>query len=336
MRTLVIGGSGIIGTAMAKEAVAAGWNVTTIGVYDSPALPTEVRRFFADRSQPDFAERVTELSQIAWDVIVDVIPYDQHSVEQTFQLFTRVGAPHLFFLSTTLVYDRSQPSGKPIPDTARLACSGTMGGYVDGKLAVEQAVRQCGSFWPAWTILRPYHVLGTGSLLGCIPDENRDPGLLQKIRNGTSLGLCNGGAILTSFVAAQDLARVIIRAARNCDAFSRAFNVVHPEPVRARTYYETIGTLVGRKPAIGTKSLRDVWREQYGWELTTLPHVYDVSALRATIGYAPNTSLCDVLAEVIAAYPKEERSLDEIPVHRHMTALPRPKIIPWLFEAGCS
>ena len=71
-------------------------------------------------------------------------------------------------------------------------------------------------------------------------------------------------------------------------------------------------------------------REKKGWELTTLPHIYDVTDLKRDIGFVPDIPLREAINEAIKNYPETPEDKDKIPVHQRMNVLPRPKPINWL------
>ena len=58
------------------------------------------------------------------------------------------------------------------------------------------------------TVLRPCHVYGPGSLLGCLPMHGRNPQLLDKLQRGEPLILLGGGFFLQQPVFAEDLWRM--------------------------------------------------------------------------------------------------------------------------------
>ena len=106
------------------------------------------------------------------------------------------------------------------------------------------------SFWKEspyknWLIFRTNHVLGRGSLLGCIPNHNRDRDLLDRLKGRKPLALSNRGNVRLSYIHPHDLANLAIDMISNSDLRSTVVNLVHPEPVRARSYYNKISEFLG-------------------------------------------------------------------------------------------
>lgn len=329
-KILLIGGTGIVGKAIINEALKKGYEVTVIGLKKSMTIPREVKQIVVDRKNDrEFRKVCRELGK-EWDAVVDIFEFDKESAKQTYDLF-KDSAKYIFILSTVLVYDRSKPYDSPIKSSHSLAKEGVMGGYVDHKLEVEKFWRNVKD--ANWTILRPYHILGaTDSLLGCIPDHNRDPELINRIKGGKPLFLCNGGDIKFNFINTIDLAKIILCAVEKPITIHKTYNAVNPQIISAKYYYELIGKELGKKLIIKNKPIKEVWKENKGWQLTTLPHIYDVSNLERDISFIPNISLEDTIKEIMKSYNPIKENISEIPVHQRMTALPRPKPIKWLLK----
>jgi nucleoside-diphosphate-sugar epimerase len=326
-KMLLIGGGGIIGKAVVWEALKENYEITTLSKEKEISFPSKIKQILIDRkNRKGFQEVITNLKE-QWDVVFDIYAYDEADAKQTYTCF-KDKAKHIFIMSTTLVYNRSKPNTNPIKSNHPLAKKGILGGYVDKKLTLEQ-------FWHKikdvnWTILRPYHIIGATSLLGCIPLHNRDPKLLKRIKNGEELELCNGGKIELNFVHPTDIAKIVLKSVENKKTFQKAYNVVNPEKIIARKYFELIGKELGKEIKIKNKPISEIWNEKKGWELTTLPHLYDITDLREDIGFVPDIPLQKAIQDAIKDYPETIEDLSEIPVHQNMNLLPRPKPISWL------
>jgi len=285
MKMLILSGTGILGRGIAHAALGQRkYEVTSVG---------------HERTIP----------KKGWDVVVDVYASDMRSLSYE--------AKHTFIISTTLVYDRSELSFSRITEQHPLATG--QGGYVDEKLAVEHA-------WKTkrrpWTILRPFHLLGQYSHLGCCPWHNRDPELKEHMKKG-KITLADGGRIPLNITHPQDIGRVIVEAALNPETYHKVYNTVNPKEVLARDYYEEIARQLGRKVKIVAKPSDEAWK-QNEWVLTTLPHLYDTSALQKAIGYVPDTPL-EKCVEDALRFPAEKMEKKKTRVYQHMHLLPKPK-----------
>ncbi|MDP3026167.1 MAG: NAD-dependent epimerase/dehydratase family protein [Nanoarchaeota archaeon] len=332
-KILIIGGTGILGKAIISESLKEKAKITVMGLSKNKSIPKEVNQVVVNRKdKTEFKQVVNKLNQKEekWDIVLDIADWAKEDAEQTYELFKNY-AKHFFIISTTLVYDRSKPCSYPIKTNYPLSKKGVLGGYVDNKLDIE-------NFWKGkkevnWTILRPYHILNpSDSLLGCIPEHNRDPKLLARIKSNEPLILCNGGDIKFNFIDARDIAKIILKSTGNSKTHHKIYNAVNPTIVLAKDYYELIGNELGKKVIIKNKPIQEVWKENKGWQLTTLPHIYDVSDLKKDIEFVPNISINESLKEAIKSPILIDKPVSEIPVHQRMTLLPRPKPINWLLE----
>ncbi|MEK7185335.1 MAG: NAD-dependent epimerase/dehydratase family protein [Patescibacteria group bacterium] len=325
---LVIGGTGIIGKPTVMQLIKNNeYNVYSIAL-EKTDFSSNVKQHIADRTIGEYKNLIQKLnSEVGlWDVVVDVVAFDAESAEITHSLFKNC-SEHIITLSTTLVYDRTTESTDPISENTPLAPEGHFGGYVDGKVKLEK-------FWQSttdvnWTLIRPYHILGAESLLGCIPEHNRDPKLIEKIKNGEILRLCNGGSIFLNCIHPKDIAGAIYKIIGNPNTFKQAYNLVNPKPVLAKDYYAEIAKQVGGISNIEAVSMDQIWQEKKGWEMTTLPHVYSMQKMEKDVGFVPNIKLEEGICDAIENPPKVTSAVD-IPVHQRMNKLPSPKRPNWL------
>jgi nucleoside-diphosphate-sugar epimerase len=327
---LIIGGTGIVGFPIVNQLILHNdHNVYSVAL-DKGYFPESVHQYIVDRNTEEFSDLIKKLTsevEYRWDAVIDVFSFGEETSKVTYELFKN-SAAQIITISTTLVYDRSKKNSEPITEQTPLAEKGRFGGYVDGKVGLD-------SFWQGvtdvnWTLLRPYHIVGAGSLLGCIPECNRDPKLLEKIKQGEVLRLCNGGEVLLNCIHPKDIAMAVYKIIGNKNTFKQAYNLVNPEVVVAKDYYAEIAKQVGGKLNIENVPMSTIWEESKGWEMTTLPHVYSMEKLNRDIGYVPNTPLSEQIKDAIANHPVIAGPNEEIPIHKRMNKLPRPKKIDWL------
>jgi nucleoside-diphosphate-sugar epimerase len=294
---LMIGGTGIIGKSMIE--LVKNYELVVIGKENVKKLET--------------------LKTQHWDLIYGIYNFEDNHSKKLHDMF-KDSCDHFIILSTTLVYDRSNLTYERIPSSHPLTPKNTQGAYVDKKLQLEE-------FWEAtkctnWTILRPYHILGPNSNLGCLPPHNRNPNLVEEIKKG-EIELCEGGRMPLNIVHPEDINRTVLKSAGNSETFGKKYNVVNPVEVIARDYFLKIAEFLKTPLRIKNKPAEECWEERE-WELTTLPHLYDTSDLEKDTGYTPDTPLETCIQDSLDNPPKPEIK-EETQVHKRMNIKPNPK-----------
>jgi len=324
---LIIGGTGIVGKPTVMQFIKHNeYNVYSIAL-EKTNFPPAVKQYIADRTTQGFKDLIEKLNTEVdlWDAVIDIIAFNAESAEITYSLFKNT-TQHIVTLSTTLVYDRTKENTGSISEDAPLAPEGQFGGYVDGKVKLEK-------FWHSitdvnWTLLRPYHILGAESLLGCIPEHNRDPKLIERLKNGEVLKLCNGGNIHFNYIHPKDIATAIYKIIGNKNTFKQVYNLVNAQSILAKDYYAEVAKQVGGTLNIESVPMDQIWSEMRGWEMTTFPHIYSMEKLQKDTNFTPSIFLEEGIKDAIEHPAKIVAA--EIPIHQRMNKLPHPKKPEWL------
>ncbi|MBX2998615.1 MAG: NAD-dependent epimerase/dehydratase family protein [Caldilineaceae bacterium] len=285
LKILLIGGSGFVSGTLAQKALEAGhqlWAVTR----GQRALTDGVKAITLDRNDRAAFARAIETENTNWDLVVDCIGYSADDAMQDLTLF-RQRARHLVFISTDFVYD---PARRMFPQSEQAAHYLTDG--YGGKKRQAELIFVNGDADPMrWTIVRPCHIYGAGSLLGCLPEHGRDARLIERICGGERLRLVGGGHFLQQPIFAADLAETILSCADNAAAHGGIFNVAGPDIVESRRYYEIIGEILGKAVEIEEIPV-DSYRAAHPDRVSFLCHrIYDLSGLERSRLAVPATSL---------------------------------------------
>src|SRR5262245_61675387 len=131
MNVLVIGGTGSLSSAVVRQLLEAGHEVT-IFTRGQRAVPEGVKVITGDRR--DHAAFVERLAGSRYDAVVDCICYRLEDAEADVRAFAGSGA-HLLMISTDFVYgpERTLPMNEETPRNA-------MGPYGQGKVDCEEAL----------------------------------------------------------------------------------------------------------------------------------------------------------------------------------------------------
>lgn len=282
---LVLGGSGFLSGAVVRYGLIQGYRVWTLTRGQRP-LPPGVTNLVADRADaPAFAQMIARAG-VRWDLVVDCIGFTPRDIQQDLDVLAPV-ARHLVFVSTDFVYD---PARRLIPQTedtdAYLA-----DGYGGQKRRSEQALLAAEVGDLRWTIMRPCHIYGPGSQLGCLPLHGRDPQVIARLRAGEPLRLVGGGYFLQQPVFVDDLAQTIVGLGGSAAADRQVLNVAGPEIVESREYYRLIAEALDVPLTIEEVGV-DAYRRDHPEAAPFLCHrVYDLRRLQQSGAPVPQTLL---------------------------------------------
>ena len=242
MNILIIGGSGFVSGTLARRALRAGHAVWTV-TRGKRETVEGVRSIVADREDGQAFADAIRSQNIVWDHVADCICFRPHHAEQDVSLFLgeeKAIYERFVMVSTDFVYE---PSKRTFPQTEANAS------YIDSDYGSEKRRSELvlinGARRSDWTILRPCHIYGPGSLLGCLPEHSRDEELVERIRSGNPLRLVGGGRFLQQPLFVADLADSIIDCATCDGARGKIANIAGPEIIESRQYYEILAGKIG-------------------------------------------------------------------------------------------
>ncbi len=291
MKVLVIGGSGFVSGTVARAAQARGWQVEVVTRGRRP-VPSGVVALVADREDLAAFAQTIEAAGGPWDLVVDCIGYQPEAAQQDVAVF-RTRAAHLVFISTDFVYHplrRSFPQGEESDHYLSE-------GYGGLKRRCEEVLLRADCSRMQWTVLRPCHIYGPGSHLGCLPAASRDAHLLDKLRAGEAIELVGGGHFLQQPLLARDLAETVLSAPGVAAAAGVICNVAGPDVVESRTYYQLVADLIGAPLQVAELAV-DRYRREHPEQASFLCHrVNDLTRLRQAGLVVPSTPLAVGLKE---------------------------------------
>jgi nucleoside-diphosphate-sugar epimerase len=290
---LILGGSGFLSGTVARLAVSQGHHVTVI-TRGNKMIPQGVTALQVDRSdRTAFADKIKALD-VTWDLVVDAIAFSPEDAQQDVDVFA--GCTKRFVLvSTDFVYD---PFNRSVPQLETCASYATQG-YGGKKRQAELVLEQTDTTQLPWTVLRPSHIFGPGSLPGCLPMHGRDPKLIESILEQQSLMLVEGGRLLQHPVFAMDLAMTILSTLKDRKSIGKILNVAGPEVFESQVYYSTLGKLLDRDVSIESISVDEFLAANPDKAPFCCDRVYDLTALRCTQLHVPLTSLESGLRQML-------------------------------------
>lgn len=288
---LIIGGSGFLSGTIVGSALRAGNNVYVVTRGQRP-VAEGAHALAADRHDHSaFAAAVGEGLDAAggkFDLVVDAIPFTPEDAQQDLDVFSG-RTNRLVFVSTDFVYD---PVRRRFPQTEHDA-EYLVDGYGGRKRLAEQVLSAAGSDGLPWVVVRPGHIYGPGSQLGCLPPVGRDPELISRLRGGSPVELLGGGHFLQQPVFSEDLARVILELGETPHEHSvgEVLNVAGPEIVESVEYYRIIARELGVDLAVSEIPVGEYAAAHPEKSPFICHRFYDLSRLQRTGVALPATSL---------------------------------------------
>jgi len=285
MKILLIGGSGFVSGTVARTAVEQGHSVWAVTRGERP-VPAGVTAIKADRHDISAFEVAVAGAGTDWDLVVDCIGYKPEDARQDVTVF-RNRARHLVFISTDFVYDpgrRTFPQHEDCPYTSE-------DDYGGKKRQCELAILDGDTGDMACTIVRPCHIYGPGSLLGCLPLHGRDAELIDKMKAGEPLKLVGGGHFLQQPIFAADLASLILSCAGNPKTHGQVYLTAGPNIIESRRYYEIIAEVLGVEIEVEEVSVDGYLAESPGKRPFMCHRIYDLSKLREHGLAVPSTPI---------------------------------------------
>jgi nucleoside-diphosphate-sugar epimerase len=259
-------------------------------------LADGVTSLVADRRDPAALAKVITGARMDWDLVVDCIGYRAEDAAQDLA-FCCDRAPHLVFISTDFVFD---PTCRRFPQAEEADRYATEG-YGGDKRRAELVFLAAGAGPLAWTILRPCHIYGPGSLLGCLPRHGRDPELIGRLQRGEPLALVGGGHFLQQPLFAPDLAELILSCAGSHQARGRIFVAAGPEIVESREYYRLIAEELGVKLTVAEIPVDQHLTEHPEAAPFLCHRIYSLERLHAAGLRVPATPLAEGLRRHVAS-----------------------------------
>ncbi len=238
LKVLVLGGSGFVSGTLTRIAIAAGHKVWAVTRGERPHTEGVIG-LKADRHNIEDFKRVICQTKVHWDLVVDCIGFEPEDTKTDIQLFKN-RADHLVFISSDFVFDpqyRTFPQRQDNPHFLKH-------GYGGKKQLCELEFLNTDTSPMHWTILRPCHVYGPGSKLGCLPMHGRDADLIKKIKAGEAVKLVGGGHFLQQPIFAADLAELILSCAGNTKTFGQIYISAGPDIIESRKYYQIIANIL--------------------------------------------------------------------------------------------
>lgn len=301
MRLLILGGTGLISTAITRELSERGDEVVLFNRGQRDAdVPAGVERIQGDRR--DFAAFEARMQALGnWDCVIDMIGYTPPEAESLARAFAgRIG--HLVFCSTVDVY--AKPASR-YPITEDEPHRPPAWDYAQNKAVCEAILAEAharGDF--LLTVLRPAHTYGEGS--GLIHSFGGSATYFDRLRKGKPIVVHGDGQSLWASCHRDDVARGFVAAAGNPRVFGKSYHLTGEEWLTWNRYHETVAEALDapapRLVHIPTDLLARVVPERAGICAVNFQYnnIFDNTAARRDLGFRYTVPFRDGARRVIA------------------------------------
>ncbi len=238
MRVLFIGGTGIISTAVTRQAIAKGLDLYLLNRGLRNAAPPGSHSLIADIHQSEDVRAALE--GLRFDVVVNWIAYTPADIERDLSLFKgRVG--QYIFISSAAAYQKP-PTHYLITEATPL--HNPFWDYARNKIACEERLRRARDEegFPA-TIVRPSHTYETNFPVA-IGGGGRYT-IAERLKKGRPIIVHGDVTALWVVTHAEDFGRGFIGLLGNQEAIGHAFHITSDEVQTWEQIYRTIAEALG-------------------------------------------------------------------------------------------
>ena len=215
MKILLIGGTGVLSSAVAKQAICSGAEVTMIN-RGRRTLPEGVSVIKTDKRNYAYIEKCLE--GCFFDAVIDFLCLTQDDLKNSFLLYSRF-AKQYFFISTCAVYDKTYPGIKN-EDSPK--------GLRIWKYSTEMALSKDSRC--KCTVIRPCVTYGDTRIpYGISPQYGYHWTLCARVLAGKPLIRWNGGSNRSNMMRVEDLAVGVVGLIGNPHTYNEAFNICGDE-----------------------------------------------------------------------------------------------------------
>ena len=302
MKILIIGGTGLISTAITRYLVERGDDVTLYnrGIRES-RIPDSVKRIQGDRT--DYAVFEAQVAEAgSFDCAIDMVCFRPEDAQSAIRAFRgRIG--QYIFCSTVDVY--TKPAKRyPIREDAERQPAHSFP-YAFNKAACERVLEEAhqrGDF-PV-TIIRPAHTYGEGGSL--IHTFGWETYYFDRIRKGKPIIVHGDGTSLWVTCHRDDVGRAFAGAVGNGKAFGRAYHVTGEEWMTWNRYHQGVAQAMDAPPArlvhIPTDLLGKVAPKAAEWcvENFHFNNIFDNTAAKTDLGFCYTIPWIDGVRRTVA------------------------------------
>jgi nucleoside-diphosphate-sugar epimerase len=310
MRILIIGGTGVISTAMSRLLIADHADLTLINRGNTPPrFGTGAKHMVGDRKDTAAFQAQIEAAG-EWDVVVDMICFTPDQAQQSVELF-RGRTQQFVFCSTVDVYYRT-PDSYPITESHPLEGSSQ---YGRDKVTCERIFMDAharGDF--ATTIIRPAQTYGEGGRL--VHSLGFSTTYFDRLRKGKPIIVHGDGTSLWVTCHVDDLAPAFNAALGNPATYGSAYHITGEQWMTWLQYHRGVAEALGAPPPtfvpIPTDLLAQLLPDRAAISQNNLQfhNIFDNTAAKRDLGFRQTIGWVEGVRRTVAWLDEQGRILN--------------------------
>lgn len=218
-RLLIVGGTGVLSSAVTAEALRKGISVTMIN-RGNRRIPDGVTHIKADRD--DIRKIESQLGSQTFDAVMDFLCYTDAATEKSFRLYSK-HTKQYFYVSSMGVYDKTKP-GPLVEEHPKplLVWSYSVNKW-NSELKLQQMAAKTDC---KVTVIRPSVTYGNTRIpYGIYPQYGYHWTFCARILAGKPIITWNQGKNTTTMLRVEDFAVGMVGLVGNPQAYNEAFNI---------------------------------------------------------------------------------------------------------------
>jgi nucleoside-diphosphate-sugar epimerase len=242
LRILFIGGTGIISSACAPRALAAGHELTVLNRDTTSIRPVPAGAEVLQADIRDSASVRRAVGDRAFDVVVNFVAYTPEHVQSDVDLFGgRIG--QYVFISSASAY---QKPPRRVPVTESTPLHNPFWQYSRDKIACEELLRRAhlDRDFPM-TIVRPSHTYDPAS-----PPVEGGWTQVDRMRRGLPVVVHGDGTSLWTLTHHRDFAKGFVGLLGNSRAIGEAYTITSDDVLTWNQIFTLLGTAAGVQPRL--------------------------------------------------------------------------------------
>lgn len=225
MNLLIVGGTGVLSSAVTTEALRQGIEVTMINRGNRP-IPKGVEHIKADKN--DFESIAKSIRGMHFDAVMDYLLFTDKDTQKSVEFYTQYTNQY-FYISSCAVYNTEELAGRVGNEDSPKVLP--VWSYSVNKWASEQMVTKLFEKQKAhYTIIRPCVTYGNTRIpYGISPQYGYHWTLVARVLNNKPIIIWNDGRNRCNMTRVEDFAVGVVGLIGNPKAYNEAFNVCGDE-----------------------------------------------------------------------------------------------------------